>query len=239
MNTLCSLVHGAPGVGKTWLTQTSPAPRLVLDAEGGSRVPWRMVSGEGKRQKKVVWNPAREEPPAVGDWEVCYVAVQDFDVLKHTFNWLNTYDHPFRSVSLDSITEIQKRCKDLVSGTETLTERAWGDVLLKMEHTVRYYRDLVFHPKHPIEAVTFIALTDHRSGTNKPAIQGALSLSLPGFVDVEGYLFVTESGDRQMLINPREGYEAKDRTHVLTLKYGASITNPDIEQMLDVINESE
>jgi hypothetical protein len=185
------------------------------------------------------------------------VAVQDFGILNKVYQWLNAGRHPFRSVTIDSLTEIQKRCKDVVGGTETLTERNWGDILLKMEHEVRFYRDLVFHPTHPIESVTFIALTDPRTNHYKPAIQGALSISLPGFVDLEGYLYneqVVKEIDgedtlvtnRKLLIAPFKSseapftsYEAKDRTHLLTAKYGLTITNPDIEEMLAVLNDGD
>ena len=38
-----------------------------------------------------------------------------------------------------------------------------------------------------------------------------------------------------MLIHPRPGFAAKDRTHTLTEKYGASIIEPDVEEMLRVL----
>jgi hypothetical protein len=252
MTTLCQLIHGDPGVGKSWLGQSTPAPRLVLDAEGGSRIPWRMVDGKATRQKLITWDPAKTEPPPApvdGEWEVCYVAVQDFHTMSLVFDWLNTGRHPFRSVVIDSLTEVQKRCKDQVAGLATLSDREWGDLLIKMEHLVRYYRDLVFHPQHPIECVTFLALTEEKKGIMKPAIQGALSISLPGYVDLEGYLFVEETADgpvRKLLITPftsanppHTQYQAKDRTHVLTVKYGSFVSNPDIEEMLKIKEEGE
>lgn len=250
--TLCQLIHGEPGVGKSWYAQTTPAPRLVLDAEGGSRAPWRNVNGKATRQKLVTWDP-RHEPPEPNGWEVCYVAVQDFSTLGKAYAWLNSGRHPFKSVVIDSLTEIQKRCKDIIAGVDTLSDRQWGDLLLKMEHEVRFFRDLVFHPIHPLETVTFIALSDSRTGKYKPAVQGALSISLPGFVDLEGYLYNEQVVDpedeskmtteRKLLIAPlttqKGSYEAKDRTHLLTAKYGLTITNPDVEQMLEVLNEGD
>ena len=62
-------------------------------------------------------------------------------------------------------------------------------------------------------------------------------------MDCVGYLFVdlTEEGEerRRMLISPREGYEAKDRTHTLSQHYGPSITSPSVEEMLAVLNTEE
>ena len=158
------------------------------------------------------------------------------------YRWLASGRHPFRSVVLDSLTEIQKRCKDAISGTDTPTERDWGLLLIKMEHLVRSFRDLAFNPVKPIEAVVILALTmlDKRN-RRSPAVQGALGTSLPGYVDVEGFLFVAPATEdapscRKLLINPTEGYAAKDRTHVLTETYGAAVPNPDVEQLLHVLN---
>lgn len=243
---LCSLIHGEPGVGKSWLGQTTPEPRLVLDAEGGSRHPKR-IDQEGRvhRVPKVVWDPMREPPPvADGTWESCHVFVRDYQVFEKSYEWLNTYDHPFRSVVVDSLTEVQKRCKDAINAGEAFTERQWGELLAKMELKVRELRDLMFHPTNPLDAVVILALTDARGKRARPAVQGALSISLPGYVDLEGYLAaypdeVTGELERRLLIQPLPEFEAKDRTHTLSQHYGLSVPNPNITTMLELINSEE
>ena len=242
--TLCMLVHGEEGVGKSVLGQTSPAPRLVLDAEGGSRRPMRFVDGKMVRQRKIDWDPTQDEPPVDdGTWDSCNVIVSNYGVIEKAYAWLNSGKHPFRSVVMDSLTEVQKRCKDAISGSETPTERDWGLLLIKLEFLVRGFRDLVFHPTHPLEAVVLLALTHEKGGKRRAAVQGALGVSLPGYVDLEGYEFVTvdESGNetRKLLIAPRDGFAAKDRTHTLSQHYGPAISNPDVEAMLSVLNSEE
>ncbi len=244
--TLSLLVHGEPGVGKSWLGQTTPAPRLVLDAEGGSRAPKRIdADGKVKRVPQVEWDPLTGPPPEAGKWETCRVRVQNFDTLKRVFEYLNSGQHPFRSVVLDSLTEIQKRCKDSIrDGDEVMNERMWGILLDRMELLIRAYRDLVDHPTKPIEALVILALTKEHNFKNKPAVQGALGISLPGYVDTEGFLAPSTDGDtgeevRRLLIHPHERFEAKDRTHTLTAHYGHVIDNPNVEQMLDVLNTEE
>jgi hypothetical protein len=242
--TLCALVHGGPGVGKSWLGQSTPSPRLVLDAEGGSRSPKRMVDGTVVRQRKVTWDVSRDDPPVDdGTWDTCVVVTRDFNTVQRVFEWLNSGSHPFRSVIMDSLTEIQKRCKDSISGTETPNERDWGLLLIRMEYLVRQFRDLVFHPVKPLEAVLFLALTKEHAGVLKPAIQGGLGVSLPGYMDVEGYLFVEINEQaqetRRLLVVPRPGFEAKDRTHDLSAHFGPTIDSPDVERMLAVLNSEE
>lgn len=240
------LVHGEPGAGKSWLGQTAPAPRLILDAEGGARSPRKVgPSGKAIRVKQVIWDPTKDAPPEPGDWESCQVFCRDFNTVKRSYEWLNSGKHPFHSVIMDSITEVQKRCKDAISGGEAPSEREWGFLLVQMEQLIRNFRDLTFHPSNPLDAVVILALTISRNGgKSRPAVQGALGTSLPGYVDLEGYLAAfpnEETGEleRRMLINPHVLFEAKDRTHVLTEQYGQSITNPDIERMLEIINEEE
>jgi hypothetical protein len=239
------LIHGEEGVGKSWLGQTAPAPRLVLDAEGGSKVPRRRFpDGRIVKQKKIKWDPTKEEPPEAGDWETCHVMVRKYADIDAAYAWLNAGDHPFRSVVIDSLTEVQKRCKDSISGLDTPSERDWGLLLIKVEGLVRAFRDLTSHPDTPLDAVVILALTHEKSGRRRPAVQGALGTSLPGYVDLEGYLYVKENEEdgtssRKLLITPKDGFAAKDRTHVLSEHYGSVVSNPDVEEMLEVMNDED
>jgi hypothetical protein len=238
------LVHGEAKVGKSWLAQTTPGPRLVLDAEGGSRRPWRRRNGKDERPKTVVWNPKREPvpwPSEDGSWETCWVHVEDFTVIERVFEVLNSGEHPFNSVVWDSLTEIQKKCKDAISGVDTVTERQWGDLLIRMEHIIRSYRDLTLTQSiEPIECLLVIALTTERDRKKKPAVQGSLNVNLAGYFDLEGYLWVKELDDgddvRMLRIKPHEDFEAGDRTHVLSQHYGANVREPDVEEMLQVLD---
>ncbi len=242
--TIFALVHGEPDAGKSWLGQTTPAPRLVLDAEGGSRHVRKIVNGRAERVPMVRWDPMRDAPPVDdGTWEMCEVYVRDFNVIKRVYQYLNEGAHPFRSVVLDSLTEIQKRCKDAISGEGTPSERQWGELLIQMEQMIRLqFRDLTFHPTHPIECIVVLALTQERGRNSKsrPAVQGALGTSLPGYVDLEGYLASSLGDDgipeRRMLIHNHELYEAKCRLHDLTEHYGSVIANPNFTDMLDILN---
>src|ERR1039458_8047441 len=102
-NTLCMLVHGEPKVGKSWFGQSTPAPRLVLDAEGGSRVPWRAVNGVGVRQRVIKWDPNTQDPPVYdGTWDTCHVSVQDYKTFEKAYSWLASGRHPFKSLVVDS-----------------------------------------------------------------------------------------------------------------------------------------
>jgi hypothetical protein len=236
--TLIILIHGESGVGKTPVSHTAPAPRLVLDSENGSR----FVKGA-----RIKWDPNSEAPPVHdGTWETCVVQCRDFQTFLNAYAWLNSGQHPFRSVLVDSLTELQKRCKDQIKGTdEVVNERQWGILLDRMEKAVRELRDLTMHPTNPIQAVVLLALTDDKTGKFRPLIQGALGKSIVGFVDVIGYLYVDSDDQglpmRKMLVQPIGPYVAKDRTSELPSggivgTHGASVPGPiNLSSLIDQI----
>lgn len=236
--TLIALIHGESGVGKTPVGHTTPAPRLILDSENGSR-----FVRSGRRAK---WDPNSEAPPAAGAWETCIVQCRDYATFRNAMSWLHSGKHPFRSVTIDSLTELQKRCKDtLVSADAVADERTWGKLLTSMEKDVRDLRDLTMHQTTPLQAVVILALTDDKKGKFRPFVQGSLSMSLPGLVDVIGYQYVDtdESGQpvRRMLVQPMGPYVAKDRTAELPSGglsgiHGPVLTGPfDISALIDQI----
>lgn len=219
-STLTALIHGESGVGKSDLADTIPAPRLILDAEGGSEYTpsW----------PKQVWNPNFPPPGMPGCEphlqqvaETVRVIVQDWETWLKVHNWLVYGQHPFVSICLDSLTEIQKRCRDNIRGPEQMQLQHWGQMLIEMETAVRQLRDLAKAPYNRLMNVIMLALTDMNKDRGRPLVQGSLQVALPGFVDVVGYMSTTSTPDgsglyRTLLVQPYGVYVAKDRTKVIT-----------------------
>ena len=232
LETLSMLVHGDSKVGKTTLAATSPPPILVLDAEGGWKfLPMRMIQ----------WDPITGPPPAYdGTWEVCHVMVRSWDTLGYAFQWLQTGQHQFRSVVIDSISEIQRRLKENLVGTEALKQQDWGRLLALMDNNIRGFRDLTLHPTNPVMCIVFIAETrQDQNGKWKPYLQGAISVARPYWMDIVGYLSVVDvmnaagqydgSKARRLLIAPNAQYEAGERVQG---RLPGTIDNPNVTQML-------
>jgi hypothetical protein len=224
MQSLTLLVHGESGVGKSWLGDTVPGPRLIIDAEGGSTF---------TPSEKVYWDSQTGAPPEGHDSVV--TLVRDFTTLQRIFQWLNSGQHPFKSVVLDSLTEIQKRCMDVIAGTNQPTQQNWGQLLRDMETLVRQFRDLKMHPLRPLEVVMFITTSKPDSGKLRPHVQGQLMLTLPQYVDVVGYMYVQPDAAGQLarilMVQPYPGFVAKDRTS----KLDPYVQNPNVGQMMEVI----
>jgi hypothetical protein len=219
-STLTALIHGESGVGKSDLADTIPGIRLVLDAEGGSEYTpsW----------PKQVWNPNFAPPGMPGcephlqqPAQTVRVVVQEWAAWERVHSWLMSGQHPFTSVILDSLTEIQKRCRDNIRGLEQMQQQHWGQLLIEMETAVRQLRDLAKSPYNPLMNVIILALTDLNKERGRPLAQGSLQVALPGFVDVVGYMYTQTAADgqslaRMLMVQPYGTYVAKDRTKILT-----------------------
>lgn len=224
---LTMLEYGDAGAGKSWLGASTPAPRLILDAEGRARY---LPGGA-----KVYWDPIKDQPPVDdGTWETCIVKVKDFNTLLVVYQWLQSGQHPFVSVTIDSLTEAQKRYIDSLVGMNQLDMQDWGSVLRHLESLVRNYRDLVDIDSNPVTCVIFICGETEDEGKKRPLLQGALRKQLPYLVDVCGYLYTVQTPEgvieRNLLIQSTPQVVAKDGTDRLK---GPVIVNPNITTMFE------
>lgn len=229
------IVHADTKVGKSTFANTAPAPRLILDAEAA----YRFLPG-----KKVFWDPMRDAPPEYdGSWETCVAIVREYSVMVRAYEWLNSGQHPFVSVVIDSISEIQKRCKDQMrSLDEQMDMRKWGALLDHMEWLVRGLRDLTEHPTKPIQAIILTAMTSNREGKWRPYVQGQLSVTMPYFLDVIGYLYKQDVASedpsqpakrvRRLLTANHPQFEAGERVQG---RLPDVLDNPTVPMILDMV----
>lgn len=229
---LTVLVHGFSGAGKSTFAATAPGPVLILDAESGSD--WF--------DEVVYWNPTTEKPPENdGTWRYCVVQVLDYESVVRAYEWLASGDHPFASVVLDSVSEIQQRCVDSIAGANQMRTQDWGELLRTVAGQIRKFRDLKSHPTNPLWAVVFVCMTDRdAAGKQVPLVQGKLRSFLPYYVDACGWLYVDTDDfgneHRHLLIGPDPLYEAKERMGGRLPKI---ILDPDIKSMLRTLNAKE
>ena len=234
---LTVMVYGESKVGKSTFAVTAPYPRLMLDVEGGHRFLPITVK---------YWDPLREEPPlADGTWDTVVVNVRDYDVVIKSFQWLQTGKHHFKSLIIDSISELQVKCMDSIAGTEQMKMQQWGELLRHMGALLRDLRDLTMHPTQPLEAVVLTAMArTGQDGRSRPYLQGQLAIQAPYFYDILGALTVEEvlSHDplqppmqvRRMYVERTVNFEAGERVQG---RLGKVIEqeNLGIERMLDMV----
>lgn len=238
------LIHGGSKLGKSTLTGTAPKPILVLDAEGS----WRFIP-----IRKTYWDPDVGPPPAYdGTWDACVVNVQRWDTVENVYRWVTQYQTPFTSVVVDSITELQRRLKQNLVGTEAMKMQDWGVLLAKMDDKIRGYRDLTLIPQISVRCVVFVAETRQRHTDNKwvPFMQGQIGVALPYWMDLVGYMYPDwerdENGQptrevRKLWIAPHPEYEAGERVQgrlgqcVTVQKPPVGTSGTDIEDWMRVI----
>lgn len=232
--TLSAVIHGDSGTGKSWLCRNLPGPRLYLDVEGRIRfVPF---------SHRVPWDVRTPIPTDLNTDSTVIAKVKDWASMEVAFQWLASGQHPFRSVVIDSLSELQKRSMDALVGTSAMQTQDWGTLLRRMEHVVRSMRDMADPESvaNPINVV-FLAGSAEKQGKNRPMLQGAISMVLPYHVDLCGYLSVEPNLQdpmnpvRTLRLSDNGLAVAKDGTDVLTRHYGPVIANPDFGEMFAVL----
>jgi hypothetical protein len=234
---LTLMVYGESKVGKSTFAVTAPYPRLLLDVEGGHRFLPINVK---------YWDPIREEPPvADGTWDTVVVIVRDYDVVMKTFQWLQSGKHQFKSLIIDSISELQVKCMDNIAGTEQMKMQQWGELLRHMGALLRDLRDLTMHATQPLEAVVLTAMARKgQDGVYRPYLQGQLAIQAPYFYDVLGAITVEQVPNpdplqppykvRRMYVERTPEYEAGERVQG---RLGKIVEQGDlgVERMLDMV----
>lgn len=234
---LTMLIYGESKVGKSTLAATAPYPRLMLDVEGGHRflpiVP-------------IYWDPRASEPPmADGTWDTCIVEVNDYDTVLKAYQWLRSGKHHFRSLIIDSISELQVKLLDKLVGIEQVKMQEWGDVLRQLGSLLRDLRDLTMHPTNPLEAVILTAMAKpDKNGKYHPYLQGQLAVMAPYFYDILGAVAIDtfpnpEPGQlplsfRRLYVVSTDKYEAGERVQG---RLGTIVEqeNLNVGRMLDMV----
>lgn len=208
------LIYGDSGTGKTTLAGSADAvpsmrPVLFIDIEGGTE-------------------SLRHSYP-----EVDSVRVTTWKEMQELYNALYLGDHPYRTVVLDSLTEVQKFnmyniMHDLAQKRPDLDAdipgmREWGKNIEQLRRFVRGFRDL---PIHTIFTALNRSDKDAKTGitTMKPSLSGKLADEVAAFLDVVVYYYVKQIGDgteaefkRLLLTRKTDAQVAKDRSGKLPM----------------------
>lgn len=226
------LVHGHAKTGKTTFAATAPAPRLLLDCESGSRF-LNIVP--------VSWDPNRNAPPEYdGSWDTCIVTVRHYDDMIKAYQWLQAGKHPFASVIVDSISELQQKLVEKVTNRMQAQQQDWGDILRQFMGAMRDFRDLTENPIKPLNAVILVAMSvAGQDGKYRPFAQGQSKIMLPYLYDLtaatDKLTWVDEHGNQQVLhrlMFQSAQYETGERVGG---RIGPFMDNATVPAILDLI----
>lgn len=239
-------IHGWGGAGKTWLAHTLPGPRLAWETEMGAL---DTVDREDRDVRLIMWDPLTEPIPSDLD-ETCTVVVgiRDLTKIRPMMNMLESGNHPFESVILDSFSEMQAMLKTVVAdpGSEydpnaVFDHQAWGRLKNHGGILLRDLRDLTWPDAVKPINVAVVLFSDNESVPAVPLVEGGIRKAMPGWFDLFGYLFTTTHPDtkediRVLQIRRDATADAKCRMHLVKKTYGAYIEHPDLETILNTLN---
>ena len=245
------MIFSPPGHGKTCLLGSIAdderlSPAILLDFESG------MMSIKSKVRRIV--SPKNDNPnglpvlgkckPEKGKIDVITIkSVKDFN---YVYEYLSdTKDHPYKTVALDSLTEInylimnetiaEASKTDLKHDKDIAEQRDYLRVYNIMRKLIRSFRDLEMN-------VVLSCLSQHLDDPKTklkmiaPQLTGKLALEMPGLIDILGYLAIVDEKDssyRYLVTQPSEKIMAKDRTE--GGKLGQGIRNPTMQVLMNLI----
>ena len=184
------LCYGQSGAGKTTLIKTLPNP-VVISAEGG------LLS--------------------IADADLPYVEVSSMDSLREAYEWLANGDgQQFKSVALDSISEIAEVVLNHEKKTNKDPRAAYGAMQEQMADIIRAFRDIP--GKHVVMTAKLEKSTDEMGRVlYAPSMPGnKTGQSLPYFFDEVLALRVEKDAEgitqRALMCDSDGLWQAKDRS---------------------------
>ena len=203
------LVYGAAGAGKTSLIRTLPSP-IVLSAEGG------LLS--------------------IQDADLPYIEIATMDDLRQAYSFIMGEEGAeFKSVALDSISEIAEVVLNAEKKIAKDPRQAYGAMQEQMSDLIRAFRDL---PGKHVYMSAKLEKSQDETGRMlyAPSMPGnKVGQSLPYFFDEVLALRVekdSEGSTQRALMCDSDGlWQAKDRSGKL-----ASWEAPDLGAIIEKIN---
>jgi hypothetical protein len=230
------LIYGQSGIGKTMLAGSADAvPELrrvlFLDIEGGT----------------LTLNNSPYN-------EVEVVRVRTWLEIAHIYNELYLNKHGFKTIVIDSLTELQKISMEHIVSAETSYEptdatnslvnvtgvpqlQDWNINIEQVRKFVRKFRDL---PVNTIFTALVNTEKDQRTGLtkNKPSLSGKVKDEVAAFLDIVAYYNIKEVGDQSVRVLQTSSTEttiAKDRLS----KLPSIIEDPTMAKIYEYLNTTE
>lgn len=224
------VTYGRSGTGKTTFASTWPKPMLVLDIKDDGTDSIKDVDG------------------------VDVLTINNWDDFEKIFWFLKSGDHEYKSIHVDTVTQLQDKCKDHVTkGARMVTQNQWGEISGLMGTWLMNYRDLTEDGIH----VHFTAqdrLTESDTDDDEddlidpvvgPRLSPSVASKLNAAVKVIGNTYISEVIDKKdnkitkkdsfrMRLGPHAYYITKIRKPKKA-KMPSSIDDPTFDKIIDIM----
>ena len=223
------LTYGDNGVGKTVFSASAEdcdvcKDVLFVNVEGGTL-------SISDRTELNVWD------------------VKKFSEMKEVLDFLHEEEHTFKTVVIDSITELQLRGLDVIvkdalaapprgkprTDEDEIRIEDYGKNTQQIRRVIRAFRDL---PMHVILTAIAVETKDEEGViTVSPQMTEKVRNSVMGYMDIVAYMHVKKSNQegvekliRSLIFQPYGKFKAKDRSG----KMGDYLVEPTIQKMIDL-----
>jgi len=232
------VVYGRSGTGKTTFIGTLPKPLLVLD-----------INDRGTISIKA-------QP------DTYVMEVTSWDEIEEVYWYLQSGNHPFKSVALDTVTQLQDLAIAKISGDDggvmSLSRRGWGEVAGLMRTWILNYRDLPLHKGFICQdRITGDDSDEMEMITPEvgPAVSPSVAKTLTAAVDVVGHTFIREKvvvvktkqgGTKEkvvteycMRVGPHARYLTKIRREHIDKPLPQVVVNPTFDKIIKLMKGEE
>lgn len=181
---LKAVVYGPSGVGKTVFGSTAPDP-IFASAENG------LLS--------------------IADKAPAFVEIRSLQDLREMLRYLQTEKHPYKTVVIDSITEVNEVIKEGIRKTtgRAMQQADWGKL---SEDIIAVIRSLVALPMHVV-----IIAQEHMEKDDQvvtqivPDLNGKAAVKICYMMDIVAYLSIDKDGTRRITTTTQPRMPTKAR----------------------------
>lgn len=229
------LLHGEPKVSDlSGLAETAVGPRLFLDSG---------TNGRWLRSNTVTWDPRSMPPTGLGADDTVLVLCDKWETVKQAVGHLIVGNHEFKSVILDSLTDMQNAAKWDIT-TDGMKIQDWGTLLDEMGPVMQEVINLVNHKTNPLWTVVLTAHSVDVKDRMVPSIRGGVSTIIASQVDTVGHVHQSDGmlpdgtiPDLMSVISTKTFF-AGDQTRILkgTFPDGVNLAEDDLTSMVRVLN---
>ena len=188
-----ALIYGSSGAGKTRFSATAPKP-FYVNAERGLMSARNVLKARGEDLEGYSINTLKD--------------------LQDAYKYLSEFDHPYETVVIDSISEINEIIKPELEAKRPggMVQKDWGDLHKKIKSILRKFRDLDMH-------VIFIAQESVEKDEQVihkivPLLNGKSATEIAYYMDIVGYPKIIE-GTRRIITDTHNKLLTKDRSDIL------------------------
>jgi hypothetical protein len=231
------LLHGEPKVADlSGLAETCIGPRLFIDSG---------TNGRWLQTNTVEWNPNNPPPTGLDPNDTVVVLGDSWNKVKAAIEWLGKGGHEFKSVILDSLTDMQNAAKWDIT-TDGMKIQDWGTLLDEMGPVIQEVINLVNHPTAPLWNVVLTALSVDVKDRMVPSIRGGVAGIVASQVDTVGFVHQSEgvmnpdgSVPDMVSIVSTPDFFAGDQTRILKAAFpkGADLSNENLTTLLRKLQE--